>query len=199
MKSSSFQSYSSKKKKQTVRLHVLQSLTFVLLSLACQPGGGDKEIDRHAVRDTTINRENAYINTFIDSSAVSVFLSKAGLPGEDSLDIVNFYKTRNYEYAWFDTAGLTGMQAAFISLYRNYRNQKKDSDLINKELDASLDQFMEDSTHFLKQPGAVTSAELGLTRQFFIYSRKAYSSAIDPEDLGWFHSKKENKYRNLPG
>jgi murein L,D-transpeptidase YcbB/YkuD len=171
--------------------YTIVSLGLVLLSTACNSISAGKKNDPPTVRDTSVNPQNAFINTFLDSNTVTLFLSKASLSNEDSLDMVDFYKGRNYEFAWFDSAGLTGHAASFISLYRNYRNLNNDKDLFNKGLDEVLDRFMEDSARVSLRDDLVTTTELGLTRQFFIYSHKAYSSDINPEDLGWFIPKKK--------
>lgn len=170
---------------------VIICLIIVMLP-ACGYVSSTNNAPKTVHRDTSVTASNAFINTFLDSTEVSKFLSGAGLSTQDSTQISNFYKNRNYEFAWFDSAGLTDHATSFISLYRNYRSTTGDASLQNKALDVTLDSLMDDSSFVIEHASVIPGTELALTRQFFIYSHKAYAgSFVNPEDLGWFIPKKK--------
>jgi murein L,D-transpeptidase YcbB/YkuD len=170
----------------------LWKITFLLFLFSCKNSTQEKAPEG-VVRDTTVTIKNAFLSSFIDSSDVTVFLSKANLSVDDSTQISDFYKSRNYESAWFDSAGLTEHATSFVSLYRNYRSTNNDSALRNKKLDANIDNIMDDSVLIESNKRLMVSTELELTRQFFIYAQKAYAgkAGLNPEDLGWFIPKKK--------
>lgn len=158
-----------------------------------------RQVPEPLVRDTTVNIHNAFLDSFMDSSDVTEFLSKANLAADDSSQISDFYRSRNYEFAWFDSEGLTEHATSFVSLYRNYRSTNNDSALRNKKLDANIDEIMDDSSYIRNRKKIIVSTELDLTRQFFIYADKAYAgkSDLNPEDLGWFIPKKKINVRSF--
>lgn len=165
---------------------------------ACQTGETEK-LPPPVIRDTSITEENAFINVFIDSAELTSFLSKARLPSGDSAQVSDFYKSRNYQFAWFDSVGLTEHASSFVSLYRNFRTIGKDSSLVNRELDANIDHIMDDSSFITRNKQLKVPVELGLTRQFFIYASKAYlgNATLDPGELGWFIPKKKINIRSF--
>lgn len=142
-------------------------------------------------RDTSVTIHNAFLNKFIDSGDVINFLAAAGLSVDDSAQVIDFYKNRNYEFAWFDSVGLTEHATGFASLYRNYRSINKDTLLRNRKLDNAIDNMINDSLDISKNKKLMVSTELALTRQFFIYTERAYGSDLNPEDVGWFIPKKK--------
>jgi L,D-transpeptidase YcbB len=178
-------------------LHSLFSKAAILLLLvACNTSSSNRE-KKPVIRDTTITRENAFLNVFLDSAQVANFLEKAKLTFEDSAEITDFYKSRNYEFAWFDNDGLTEHATSFVSLYRSYRSSKNDSSLQNKKLDNTIDNIMDDSAYLPANKKEMIQTELELSRQFFEYAGKAYRTSLDPEELGWFIPKKKINIRSF--
>ncbi|MES2649418.1 MAG: L,D-transpeptidase family protein [Bacteroidota bacterium] len=179
------------------------SLTFLLLIstlllfVACNPGSSKNSEKKPVTRDTTITKENAFLNVFLDSTQVTSFLEKAKLSTEDSTELSDFYKSRNYEFAWFDNAGLTEHATSFVSLYRNYRSANNDSSLRNKKLDNIIDNIMDDSAYLPANKKEMIQTELELSKQFFKYAGKAYGNNLDPEELGWFIPKKKINIRSF--
>ena len=170
-------------------------LLFLLL-LACNENEQQKKTTT-VVRDTTITKQNAFLDVFLDSAQVTAFLSKAKLSSEDSTEISDFYKSRNYEFAWFDNNGLTEHATSFVSLYRNYRSANNDTSLRSKSLDAAIGDIMDDSAYLPANKREMIKTELALTKQFFKYASKAYNGKLDPVDLGWFIPKKKINIRSF--
>ncbi len=174
-------------------LNCIKCLIGITLLAGCGTEAADNPESKPAKRDTTVTITNAFNNNFLDSAAVEQFLADAGVRKEDSAAIISFYKGRNYEFAWFDSAGLTQHATSFISLYRNYRSLSQDNGFQNSSFDARLDSLMDDSLYLVKHKTSIPQTELALTGQFFNYSRKAYAgnASLNPEDIGWFIPKKK--------
>ncbi|HTM92426.1 MAG TPA: hypothetical protein VL095_08410, partial [Flavisolibacter sp.] len=52
-------------------------------------------------RDMSITEANAYSDLFLDSNAVDSFIQKEKLDDSSATALRNFYRIRNYQYAWF--------------------------------------------------------------------------------------------------
>jgi murein L,D-transpeptidase YcbB/YkuD len=178
-----------------LRIHpLILSLSTILLFFACTVE--TKRSNPQAgvvVRDTSITSETAFINFFLDSATVTGYLDSAEVSPEDSAAISNFYQDRNYQYAWFDTSGLTEHASSFVSLYRDYRTANKDSGLKSRALDKTIDDIMEDSAYIHDNKKIIVPTELALTVQFFRYAEKAYAGdpTLDLKAMGWFIPRKK--------
>lgn len=146
-----------------------------------------------APRDTSIHANNAYIDFFLDSAAVESFLAESNLGSDDSVQMSNFYKNRNYQYAWFDKKGMAEQAVSFSSMYRAYVAAHPKSGLENASLDSVLDLMMEDSSYALAHKKLILPTELKLTAHFFRYVAKAYEgdTSINLQDLGWYIPRKK--------
>ena len=143
--------------------------------------------------DTTITKQTSFNNLFVDTSQVTAFLSSHPAYQKFQQQYADFYKQRNYEFAWFDSSGISEQAYNFINLLGSAVNTYNDSSLYNKELVNEVDAFKKDTTDTLihKMPD-ITETELALTGQFFMYASKVYNgSDIDIEELGWFIPRKK--------
>jgi murein L,D-transpeptidase YcbB/YkuD len=176
---------------------MIRPIVFVLclFLLACQQGKKKKLI----TRDTTITRSNSFNDLFMDSVQLEQFISQ-----HETLTIFrdqfnDFYKDRNYGYAWFDSSGLTEQASNLMNLQSDYITNFSDSTLANPLLD-SLFHFLSQSKQVQQniQPATILEAELLLTGQFFRYASKAYNgSDIDAAALGWFIPRKKADLHQL--
>ena len=124
-------------------------------------------VEQFVVADTSITTGNAYSNLFIDSSALSKFITENTVNETDAKGMVNFYKNRNYQFAWFSQEGLTEQGRGFWSLY-SY-DEKRSAD---KGLKQRMDTLAEKDT--LQIPTADSSfikTEIALTKAFIQYAR----------------------------
>jgi hypothetical protein len=143
--------------------------------------------------DTTITKQTSFNNLFVDTNQVASFLSNHPAYQKFQQQYADFYKQRNYEFAWFDSSGISEQAYNFINLLGSAVNTYNDSSLYNKELVNEVDAFKKDTTDTLihKMPD-ITETELALTGQFFMYASKVYNgSDIDIEELGWFIPRKK--------
>src|SRR5215510_7526770 len=68
-------------------------------------------------RDRSINSTNSYSDLFLDTSMVENFLKEKKIPDSIASRIRSFYNTRNYQYAWFSSDGLTEQARGFWNLH----------------------------------------------------------------------------------
>src|SRR5207249_9172172 len=64
-------------------------------------------------RDYSINKSNSYSNLFLDSMAMEKYIAVQKLHDSLSHRLRSFYNTRNYQFAWFTSKGLTEQARAF--------------------------------------------------------------------------------------
>ena len=146
--------------------------------------------------DKSITSDNAFNNLFFDSAKLQSFLDKHSEYAVYQEQFFNFYKQRNYEYAWFDTSGVTEQASNFMNLLNTTIIEGHDTDLYNKKLSSLYASFITDSTKHDKVSPLQT--ELYLTGQFFTYVSKVYDNKnIDATDLGWFIPKKKYDFTKL--
>jgi murein L,D-transpeptidase YcbB/YkuD len=140
-------------------------------------------------QDTSINATSSFNNLFLDSVSLEHFIESDSSLQKFKKQFYDFYKHRNYEFAWFDPSGLTEQAHNFYNLQNNYIAEVKDSSIFNAELQHLLDtlpQLHTDNNNLALQ------TELLLTGQFFNYASKVYQgSDIDASELGWFIPRKK--------
>src|SRR5215210_1640009 len=98
-----------------------------IILYACN-GGKNK----HEKRDTTINMVTSFNNLFLDRTQLQQFLTAHAEFKNYEKQFVDFYRRRNYEYAWFDSSGLGEQAGNFINLLNNTISYLQDSSLYNK-------------------------------------------------------------------
>lgn len=127
----------------------------------------------------------------MDSTRLSAFLSNHRQYQNFTQQFNDFYKDRNYAYAWFDSAGLAEQALNFNNLQQNYIASFSDSSIYNPVLDSLLKGMLTNAPKKKIADSQVLEAELLLTGQFFQYAAKVYKgSDIDAAELGWFIPRK---------
>lgn len=141
--------------------------------------------------DPTVTEQNAYVKLFMDSVVLLDFISSESLNTQDSIEMLSFYRNRNFQFAWWDSSGITEQVPNFINLYRNYAAVTGDSSVLNRRLDSLYNAMATDSLKLLTIDS--TQADLLLTRQFLRYVERAYAANenLDMKDLDWFIPKKQ--------
>lgn len=133
---------------------------------------GAKKISK---RDYSITKSNAYNDLFLDSAAVETFLTAQKIPDSTSRRIRSFYNTRNYQYAWFSSAGLTEQARGFWNLHEYHTSYNHDTALHDKALQKKMDRLTaEDSLTVRAEDKSFINTELTLTEHFIQYSRSTY-------------------------
>ncbi|MEO6219920.1 MAG: L,D-transpeptidase family protein [Ginsengibacter sp.] len=128
----------------------------------------DKKISK---RDYSITRQVAYNDLFLDTTDVENFIIKNNVADSVARRIRSFYNTRNYEFAWFSSAGLTEQALGFWSL----KNYSGDTATKSKQLQKRMDGLMtEESLKVSATDKSIINTELQLTENLIDYTRNNY-------------------------
>lgn len=149
----------------------------VLLSrlIACDNVGGtlgstsndNAKTEQNAYsRDVSITTANSYSDLFLDSIALENYISRQTKNDSFARELRNFYNVRNYQFAWFNSEGLTEEGRGFWSLY-DYINDRGDSVKENKALASRMDTLTEADTLLIStSDSSFIQTELSLTKEF---------------------------------
>lgn len=144
-------------------------------------GQQNQEEQQALVRDRSITPENAYNDLFLDSTSFEKFITDHAMDDSISGNMRDFYNMRNFEYAWFDSKGLTEQALGFRSLY------KYSTDSVNKKLDQQLDDLLLHEKKIEANDPSIVAIELQLTRRFVQFILDAYKdNNIEARDLESF-------------
>lgn len=173
-------------------------IVFALVFQSCSLNSGNGE---PVNRDTTITPATSFNNLFFDSSKIAEFLEKEPRYANYAEQYIDFYRGRNFQYAWFDSSGLSEQALNFINLENNYIQDMADSSLHHPRLTLLKDSLLNRKKI---KPAALqermTAAELLLTGQFFLYSAKTFQgSDINTNELGWFIPRKKINLTEMLG
>lgn len=168
---------------------------FIIFASAC---GGRQ--NRKVKIDTSITPTTSYNNLFLDSSAIHAFIQKDSIYKPFEEMYINFYRHRNFEFAWFDTSGLVEQAHNFINLLNSDANsiKEKDSSKVGKRLSKILARF-EDSMPPDLSHAELIRYELVMTGEFFRHAQEVFKGKgnIDATQLGWFIPRKKIDFSAL--
>ncbi len=171
-----------------------QKIILILLLSFClyQSCHNGKKKRNPITRDTTITNITSFNTLFLDSTQLNGFITSHTLYRTFAQQFNDFYSHRNYEFAWFDSTGMTEQAHNFINLQNSYISEFQDSSVYNKELETLYNSFENKRFLPVKDDPLVLRTELLLTGQFFKYAAKVYKgSDIDAAELGWFIPRKK--------
>jgi murein L,D-transpeptidase YcbB/YkuD len=128
---------------------------------------GEKKISK---RDLSINKTNSYSDLFLDSVTMEKFIADKKLSDSIARRIKSFYNSRNYQFAWFSSDGLTEQALAFWNLHDYVTTYDKDTSLRNKSLQKTMDALVaEESLTPNASDKSYINTELTLTQHFIEY------------------------------
>ncbi len=144
----------------------------ILWLCACQESPSRKKVQPYDTRDLSITRANASNDVFLDSNKIEQFITQQKLNDTIANSLRSFYNTRNLQFAWFTSKGLTEEAMAFRNLY----DYNKDSGTTRKKLDGRLDRIMaDDSVAPAAHDDNTIKTELLLTWRFINYIHSMYA------------------------
>ena len=147
---------------------------------------------REVSRDTTINPGNSYSDLFFDSTVFEQFLQK--IQWHDSLEnaLRNFYKGRNFEYAWINSEGFNEQAYNFQNLLADYISYSGDSSVYNPLVNELQDSVDRKWPAYLAIDSNRFAMEMAFSSSFLRYARRAYQGNIrlHQDDLNWFIPRK---------
>jgi len=160
------------------------------LLVACSYNDSDKET-KHGTessknqkkniseRDRSINVSNSYSDLFFDSTAMEQFIQKKPIADSIADRIRSFYNSRNYQYAWFSSDGLTEQARAFWNLHDYVTTYDPDSSLKDKALQKKMDRLIaEDQLSVNTKDKSFLNTELTLTQHFIQYILHNYEKGF---------------------
>jgi murein L,D-transpeptidase YcbB/YkuD len=177
-----------------IKLFFLFTRTIFLLLLvmatitACNNSSGKQNLP--VKRDTTITKTSAYSSLNLDSTLLEKYISNNELESSMAEKMRDFYKNRNYHFAWFSPDGLTEQARTFYNLHNTYIKADEDTSHYDRQLDSTMEKLMNDDS-FILPPQEVTQTELHLTEHFFKFTKVAYEGTIDPSELQWHIPKRK--------
>ena len=165
------------------------ALLIVLIVFNCCHGQQAKIIA--VERDTTITPATSFSKLFFDSAKLEAFIKEQEAGDSAAGQLRNFYKRRNYQFAWFTEDGLAEHTRSFWNLHNNYINYFGDTVLKYKNLHRQIDLLMNEDTTINITSEKRLQTELQLTKHFFEYSKNAYLGKVDPNELQWYIPRKK--------
>ena len=138
-------------------------------------GGKPKEEKKVSKRDRSITKANSYSDLFVDSMVVEKFIADKKIPDSLSRRIRSFYNTRNYQFAWFTSNGLTEQARGFWNLHDYHTTYNHDTLLHSKSLQRTMDNLIaEDDLSVSASNKTFINTELTLTNHFIQYVMNQY-------------------------
>ena len=130
-------------------------------------------------RDRSINPSNSYSDLFLDSMTMEKFISTKKLPDSIANRMRSFYNTRNYQFAWFNSEGLTEEARGFWNLHDYVTTYDQDTSLKDKTLQKRMDALTaDDSLSVNDHDKKIIQTELTLTQHFIQYILHYYQKGF---------------------
>ncbi len=136
-----------------------------------EKNGETSKVEKNiSTRDQSINPSNSYSDLFLDTMAIEKFISQKKIPDSIASRIRSFYNTRNNEFAWFSSDGLTEQARGFWNLHDYVTTYDVDTSLKNKSLRKKMDDLItEDELSVNANDKSFINTELTLTQHFILY------------------------------
>lgn len=129
-------------------------------------------------RDESITPANSYSDLFLDSTTVENYIQKEKLDKSVADGLRNFYLSRNYQYAWFTSGGMTEQAKGFWNVYT------QDSVKSDKHLRQHVDSLIEnDSLAINKNDSSFIPTELALTKNLVQFAKSHTEGAITSSNV----------------
>lgn len=134
-----------------------------------------KEEKNISNRDESITPSNSYSDLFLDSSALRNFITQNKIDDSIARRLHSFYNTRNYQFAWFSSNGLTEQARGFWNLHDYVTTYENDSSLKDKKLQKKMERLIsEDELSVSASNKDYINTELTLTGHFIMYMLNNY-------------------------
>ena len=131
--------------------------------------GDPKQEKKVSKRDYSITKANSYSDLFVDSMVVEKFIADKKIPDSLSRRIRSFYNTRNYQFAWFTSKGLTEQARGFWNLHDYHTTYNHDTLLHSKSLQKTMDNLIAEEDLAVSPSKTFINTELTLTNHFIQY------------------------------
>jgi murein L,D-transpeptidase YcbB/YkuD len=134
-----------------------------------------KEEKNVSAIDSSVTKANSYSDLFFDSTSLTNFIAQNKVPDSISRRLRSFYNTRNYQFAWFSSDGLTEQARGFWNLHDYVTTYDNDSTLKDKKLQKKMDRLIADDEFSVSASNKdFINTELTLTEHFITYMLNNY-------------------------
>src|SRR5438477_8072062 len=164
-------------------IFLLLSVTILIIgcdTAGTQTDGASQKVEKNmSSRDRSINSSNSYSDLFMDSTAMEKFIQQKKVPDSIAIRMRSFYNTRNYQFAWFSSDGLTEQARGFWNLHDYVTTYDADSSLKNKTLQKKMDELIaEDELSVSASYKSFFNTELSRTEHFIMYILHNYEKGF---------------------
>ncbi|MBD0367577.1 MAG: L,D-transpeptidase family protein [Flavisolibacter sp.] len=129
-----------------------------------------EKVKKITARDRSITRDNSYSDLFLDSIAVETFIKEKKIADSIARRMRSFYNARNYQFAWFNSEGLTEQTRGFWNLHDYVTTYGSDTTLKEKALQKKMDRLIvEENLRMNAADKATQQTEMTLTQHFIQY------------------------------
>lgn len=161
---------------------IFSILSVSVLLLACtnsctNEGSSNKQESEKklSARDAGITPANSYSDLFFDTAALNNFITEKKIDDTLAHRMKSFYNTRNYQFAWFSSNGLSEQARGFWNLHDYVMVYEPDSLLNDKKLQKRMDNLIaEDDLSVSASDKSYLNTELTLTQHFILYMLRNY-------------------------
>ncbi|MGX5818341.1 L,D-transpeptidase family protein [Chitinophaga lutea] len=171
----------------------LLAFAFLLATISCNQAQKKKAIEA-VNRDTTHYTKEEYIVQTLDSNQISNFLT-ANPEFAGYADLMReFYRKRDFHYAWINEHGITEQAGGFINMMRSDAESGiQDSTIKITRVQALYDSLASMGDSIRREDSVVPETELQFTAQFFKYADKVWGgmTSSSAKDLEWFIPRKK--------
>lgn len=141
-------------------------------------------------KDITLKDTIGVTNLHASDSSINSFVQHEQITGSTADQVRQFYKSRDYQYAWINEDGLAEHTQVFWNLYEQYQHYSGDNTLNDLKLQEQMDLLLSGQTSTIHVEDLET-LEFRFTNFFVTFLKRAYTGSIDPEKLQWHIPKKK--------
>jgi len=154
-----------------------------------EPVGNPQKAKKVTDRDWSITPENAYNDIFLDSMAMEKYIVNRQLADKKiARRIRSFYNARNYQYAWFSSAGVTEQTRFFWNQYDYAVSYGGDSTLKNSSFYKQVEDVVnKEKLSVSTRDTLLLNTEFALTEYFIRYINSTY-------EKGYVKRKEQEKF-----
>ncbi|MBP9083068.1 MAG: L,D-transpeptidase family protein [Bacteroidia bacterium] len=181
-------------------LNLFTSTIFLLFfTLSCQ-NIEQQDNSTPVITDTiyiSLNHDTTLL--YLDSTQILNFLTRYPLADDIQMNIISFYKRRNYEFAWINNFGINEIAGNFINLLNHedvtYSN---DSLFYFNRIQEIYNIISEDFNKDISD-SLIAELEILLSLNLFDYANRNWRGISDDKirEAGWFIARKQLNYEEL--
>ena len=160
---------------------IIFALPFFTFIMSCSDqegttaqGNKSKEEKNITTLDVSITKTNSYSDLFLDTSSLSNFITQNKIADSVARRIKSFYNSRNFQFAWFSSDGLTEQARGFWNLHDYVTTYEADSSLKDKKLQKRMDRLIAEDELSVSASKDFINTELTLTQHFITYMLNNY-------------------------